>query len=88
VVVGQVVFIHRNLFRVPFGTLLTKPLAVGVVVVPVSVLIAGRSALAGALAGAAAYTAALLALHYVTPEECRPVTTALRQPMGLVRRAR
>jgi O-antigen/teichoic acid export membrane protein len=84
VVAGQVVLIHRSLFRIPFLDLLTKPAAAGLVVVPVAALIATRTAFGGAAIGAVGYVAILLALRYVTLEEWRPVTAIVRAPFGLL----
>jgi PST family polysaccharide transporter len=88
VVAGQVVLIHRNLFRVPFAELLTKPVAVGAVVVPAALLIATQSAIGGALTGAAAYIVILILVRYVTPEEWRPVVSVIQAPFALLKRIR
>jgi O-antigen/teichoic acid export membrane protein len=88
VVAGQTLLIHRNLFPVPLGRLLAKPIVAGAVAVPAAVLIATRSALAGALAGAAAYALVLQALGYVSAAEWRPVTAALRVPFTRFRQGR
>lgn len=81
VAAGQAVLIHRNLFRVPVGELLAKPLFVGIVVIPFAVLVASWNAVGGAALGAAAYVVALLALRYVSPAEWEPVLSLLRHPI-------
>jgi O-antigen/teichoic acid export membrane protein len=82
VVAGMTVLIHRHLFRVQLGTLLAKPVAGGLVAVPVAVLVATHTAVGGAIVGAAAYVALLLLLRYVTLEEWRPVTALVTQPFA------
>lgn len=86
VVAGQVILIHRSLFPIPFLELLTKPVATGLVVAPVAVLIATHTAVAGGVIGAVAYIAILLALQYVTSEEWRPVTAIIQAPFALLKR--
>jgi O-antigen/teichoic acid export membrane protein len=87
VIMGQAAVVHRSLFPVPFAGLLAKPAVAGIVVVPVAVLIASRTAVGGAVIGAVAYVAILLALRYVTLEEWRPVTAIVRAPFARLRRA-
>jgi O-antigen/teichoic acid export membrane protein len=87
VIVGQVILIHRSLFPVPVVELLRKPLVAGVLVVPVAVLVATRSAAGGAVIGAFGYALVLVVLRYVTAEEWRPVTAIVRAPFARLRRS-
>src|SRR5262249_20061878 len=84
-VVGQLALVHRNLFRVPFREILTKPLLVVVVVVPVAILIATKSPLSGGVFGATVFAGGLIAMGYVTTAEWRPVTLMIRAPLGRIR---
>jgi O-antigen/teichoic acid export membrane protein len=86
VIAGQTVLIHRSLFRIRFLELLTKPAATSLVVVPVAVLIATRTAVGGAATGAIAYVLILLALRYVTLDEWRPVASVIRAPFAQLKR--
>jgi O-antigen/teichoic acid export membrane protein len=86
VVAGQVILINRSLFPVPLVELLTKPVAAGVVVVPVAALLAMWSAVGGAVTGAFGYALILLALRYVTADEWRPVTAVVRAPFSRLKR--
>jgi O-antigen/teichoic acid export membrane protein len=86
VIAGQVVLIHRTLFPIPFSGLLKKPATAAIVVVPLAVFIATRTAIGGAVTGAVGYAAILLVLRYVTPEEWKPVTATVRAPFALIRR--
>jgi O-antigen/teichoic acid export membrane protein len=88
VICGQVILVHRNLFRVPFLDLLAEPAAVAAVVLPLSVLLALHSPIAGALAGALAYAGALLLLRYISFEEWQPVLAVAVAPFNRLKRAR
>jgi O-antigen/teichoic acid export membrane protein len=88
VIAGQVILVHRKLFKVPFFDLLAKPAAAAAVVVPPAVLLAVHSPLAGALAGALAYAGALLLIRYITFDEWQPVLVVVAAPFSRLKRAR
>lgn len=85
VVAGQVALVHRNLFRVPFARILSKPLAAGAIAGPFAVALDFWNAIGSAFVGASIYVAALLALGYISREEWRPVVSLIRQPSSLIR---
>jgi O-antigen/teichoic acid export membrane protein len=86
VVAGQVVVLHRRLFAVPYGQILTKPLLAGAAAVLLAVMTARWSPVVGALVGAAAYAALLLLLGYITPTEWKPLTALMPRPAVQLRR--
>jgi O-antigen/teichoic acid export membrane protein len=88
VVVGQAFLIHRNLFRVPFRDLLTKPLGASIIAVPIALVVAMWTAVGGALIGGAAYIGVLLILRYVTFEEWKPLLSFVEAPFAALRRGR
>lgn len=88
VVVGQTFLIHRNLFRVPFRRLLTKPLGASGLAVPLAIVVGAQSPIGGAVLGGVAYTVTLLVLRYVTYEEWKPVVAIVEAPFALLKRAR
>jgi O-antigen/teichoic acid export membrane protein len=83
---GYGLLVHRNVFRVRLTALLTKPLGVGAVVIPVAALVSTQSPAGGGVGGAAAYAGLLLAVQYVTPREWQPVLTLVHGAVALVRR--
>jgi O-antigen/teichoic acid export membrane protein len=85
VVAGQVVLVHRSLFKIPFVDLLWKPAAAGLLVVPVAVLVGTQTAVGGAVIGAVAYLSVLQGLRYVTWKEWTPVTALIKAPFALLR---
>jgi O-antigen/teichoic acid export membrane protein len=88
VVVGQAVLIHRDLFRLPFRKLLTKPAVAAAIVVPLSFVIARETAVGAAIIGSTAYAAILLLTRYVTLEEWSPVVATVRAPFARLSRGR
>jgi O-antigen/teichoic acid export membrane protein len=88
VIAGQVTLVHRNLFKVPFFDLLAKPTAAAAVIVPLAVLLAVHSPLAGAVAGALAYAGTLLLVRYITFDEWQPVVAVVAAPFDRLKRAR
>lgn len=86
VLLGQAVLVNRTLFPIPVVQILAKPLAAGIVVVPLAALLSTRSTAAAALGGATAYVAAMIAVSYVAPAEWRPVFDVLGRPLLRLRR--
>lgn len=88
VVIGQVVVLQRRVFAVPYRQILTKPALAAAAAVPLAVVVARWSPIAGALLGAAAYVALLLVLGYITAAEWKPITSRIAWPRLQLRRAR
>lgn len=80
VVIGQVVVLQRRLFAVPYTQILAKPALAAGAAVPLAVVLARWSPIAGALLGAATYVALLLVLGYITAAEWKPITSRIAWP--------
>ena len=82
----QVYFVHRYLFRLPFGQLFVRPALAALVVTPVAVVVGLRSPLLGAAIGGIASVLVLAASGYIRREELQPLERALRSGVWMVRR--
>ena len=77
VLMGQAALIHRHVFEVPFAQLLVKPLAAGLVTVPVVLLLSPYSGLLAGVAGGVVFAGVLLLSRYISRTEWEPLTKPL-----------
>jgi O-antigen/teichoic acid export membrane protein len=85
VILAQVRLVHREIFDVDWRMLVGRPLVAGALAAVAIVLLVPVGHLAAAIAGGGVYTAALLALRYVTWEEWAPLRAPLRRLMPAIR---
>lgn len=85
VILGQVRLVHREIFAVPWGAIIGRPLAAGAVAAGTVVAMAGFGPIAAAVGGSTVYAAGLLGFGYVSWEEWAPLRTPIT---GLARRLR
>jgi O-antigen/teichoic acid export membrane protein len=85
VILAQVRLVHREIFPVPWSTIVVRPLLAGAVAAATVVAMSPLGAIAAATGGSLVYAVALLGFGYVTWEEWAP----LRAPIvGVARRMR
>jgi O-antigen/teichoic acid export membrane protein len=83
VILAQVRLVHREIFRIPWSTVLARPVLAGALAAAAVVATQSWSGIAAAVVGSVVYAGALLVLRYVTWEEWAP----LRAPIvGIARR--
>jgi O-antigen/teichoic acid export membrane protein len=83
VILAQVRLVHREIFRIPWRTVLARPVIGGVLAAAAVIALQSFGGIVAAVGGSAVYAGTLLALRYVTWEEWAP----LREPIaGMARR--
>jgi O-antigen/teichoic acid export membrane protein len=85
VILAQVRLVHREIFRVPWGVLLVRPLLAGIPTAAAVIALRPWGGITAAIGGSLIYVGVLMALRYVTWEEWGPLRSSIA---GVTRRMR